>query len=143
MTASTDESGALMAAMMIALEGLCFVSVDGFVPHPPAAGPTVTATVEFRGPERGQVSLTVPSALLEALFGDLLGEASPEAYRDGLRELTNIVCGNVVPRIFPPAVYELGTPTVGAAPSAPARATVIVLAAGGWLGAELHTEVGS
>jgi len=140
---ATDEAGALGAAVMVALEGLCFVSADGFAAAPPSDEPTVTATVAFRGPERGQISLRVPAALLATLFGDILGDAGAAACQDALGELTNIVCGNAVPRVFPAGVYALGAPVFDAPSPVAPRASVVVLAAGGWLHAAIHPEAAS
>lgn len=130
---------ALRTAVVLALEGLCFVSADGFADEAPD-GETFDATVEFRGPAVGAVSISLPRALLPSLAEAFMpgAELDGQAHRDLVLELCNIVCGNVVPRIYGrAAVYDLSPPV----PTRDARArtaNAVILVEGGWVRATLH-----
>jgi CheY-specific phosphatase CheX len=86
----------------------------------PAAGPTETtamsaARVGFTGPFGGSVRLRLPSAMLEELASNMLGlEAGQpvplDQQADALRELLNVICGNLLPRLAgTEAVFDVGT----------------------------------
>lgn len=58
--------------------------------------------VDFSGPFGGGMELSLPSSALGELAVNMLGaedgeELSPEQQRDALKELINVVCGNVLP----------------------------------------------
>jgi CheY-specific phosphatase CheX len=59
------------------------------------------ATVEFDGPLSGRLVVTANGELLQPLAANMLGvdEASDTEQRDALGEISNVVCGNVMPRI--------------------------------------------
>lgn len=60
------------------------------------------ATVAFYGPFSGKLVVKVSGGLLPALAANMLGEDDPptEAQQhDALGEITNIICGNVLPAI--------------------------------------------
>jgi hypothetical protein len=133
---------ALGAAVLVALEGLCFVSADGFAPAPTTDEPTTTKAVTFRGRTSGVVAITIPKPLLATLFGDILDEVDVRACLDALGELTNIVCGKFVPRAYGMSVYELGAP-VTEEQLPPPSVQVVVRVGTRWVRASLHPEVGS
>jgi hypothetical protein len=134
-------SDALGVAVVVALEGLCFVSAEGFLDEQPGE-PARCATVSFTGPSSGVVCVAVPTSLVPTLFGDLMdgsGGADDGAVADALGELTNIVCGNVLPRIHgKSAAFALSPPRTGLAPSASATATAVIAIPGGWVAASIH-----
>jgi CheY-specific phosphatase CheX len=82
-----------------------------------SAAPDVTAaaTVPFDGPRRGRVAVGVSARLLPSIATNMLGfDSAPDAalQRDALGELTNVVCGNVVPSLTTDgAAFRLGAPS--------------------------------
>jgi hypothetical protein len=127
---------ALRTATVLALEGLCFTCAEGFADDRPD-GDTVDATVEFRGPACGAVSVAIPSELLQRIAADI-GFTTATAQADLVRELANIVCGNVVPRIYGRgSVYDL-SPPYNERCTVPAVSSVVVLVDGGWVATTLH-----
>lgn len=65
------------------------------------------AVVEFSGPFRGSLLLSVSSAMLEPLAANMLGledgaTPEPEQKLDALNELLNVICGNLLPLITSP-----------------------------------------
>ena len=133
---------ALRTAVVLALEGLCFISADGFAERAPTSEDTIDATVEFRGPGRGAVTITMPRAFLPTLVESFMPDAVLDlrAQSDLVLELANIVCGNVVPRVYGrAAVYDLSPPRLER-DLREATATAVILVAGGWVEATVHGE---
>lgn len=69
-----------------------------------AAGEITAARVAFAGPFCGQVALWVSDDMLPALAGNMLGlddgqTATPDQQHDALKELLNVICGNLLPVI--------------------------------------------
>jgi CheY-specific phosphatase CheX len=64
------------------------------------APPDVAARMAFRGPSTGTLTLRVASSLLPMLAENMLGESdedeAAEKGQDALRELLNMICGNVL-----------------------------------------------
>ena len=62
--------------------------------------PDVAARMGFRGPSTGTLTLRVASTLLPMLAENMLGESEGddalEKGQDALRELLNMICGNVL-----------------------------------------------
>ncbi len=79
--------------------------------------------VEFEGPSCGRLELKLYGNLLATVVANMLGEdeTQPEdRQHDALREIANVVCGNLLPAIAGSrAVFDLGTPQLldGAASS--------------------------
>jgi CheY-specific phosphatase CheX len=104
MTPPSDEILAKVAAQT--LENLAFILVVTEDQAAPAAGPAVraAASVRFEGPLSGQLVVTVDQAVLPPLASNMLGlDASAEAtvveQSDALKELANVICGNLLPEI--------------------------------------------
>ncbi|NLF29817.1 MAG: chemotaxis protein CheX [Planctomycetes bacterium] len=97
--------------------------------------PAVTASVRFAGPFAGTLLLTVEQAMLAELAGNMLGAMDPqdltdEQQADGLKELLNVICGNLLPELAgQEAVFDVLAPELregaslpgGAAPLASVR----------------------
>jgi chemotaxis protein CheX len=109
LTAPLTESAA------VTLENLAFFFAE------PAAGAAIATegvdgvvAVTFDGPRAGAVIVQLAGDILPALAGNMLGcDEAPdlEAQRDALGEVANVVCGNVLPRVFgSAAVFALGAP---------------------------------
>ncbi len=88
-----------------------------------AAAVEAVARVPFAGPCRGVLEVRVAGGVLRALTLNMLGtdQLPEESVRlDALGELTNVICGNLVPDIAGPAViFDLEAPQVvsGGAPA--------------------------
>ena len=76
---------------------------DEFGPDPDA--PLAVARVSFHGPFAGELHLGVSRDMLPDLAANMLGmdeqatAPTPEQQADALRELLNVVCGNLLPAI--------------------------------------------
>jgi hypothetical protein len=77
--------------------------------------PTAAAQVTFAGPFTGKVVLAVEEAMLPGLAANMLGvDEAPTAAEqsDALGELTNVLCGNLLPMIAGSQhVFLLDAPT--------------------------------
>ena len=88
----------------------------------PDQGDLTVATVTFEGPTRGWVELSVPTALLAPVAANMLGEfdetdVSDLQAVDALKELLNVLCGNLLPAVDSPmAEYHIFTPEIEPAP---------------------------
>jgi CheY-specific phosphatase CheX len=80
--------------------------------------PSIFATVSFKGPFEGKLIMAVASVLLPQLAGNMLGleqetDSSPEEQRDALKELINVVCGNLLPELAgKQAIFKVGVPEI-------------------------------
>jgi len=77
--------------------------------------PAIVAVVYFTTPVNGYVAIRCSQALLPVLTANMLGDEtanSVEMQRDALGEITNVVCGNVLPELFPAARFTLRSPVV-------------------------------
>jgi len=88
------------AAMTFEQLGFMFLTPE-FEEERSADGIQAAATVEFDGPVTGRLIVTANGELLQPLAANMLGldEASEAEQRDALGEISNVVCGNVMPRI--------------------------------------------
>jgi CheY-specific phosphatase CheX len=70
----------------------------------PALSPAsaVTARIDFEGPRRGALFLSVSGEMLPELAANMLGRMdqtpTPDEQIDALKELLNVVCGNFLPQ---------------------------------------------
>lgn len=73
--------------------------------------------VEFTGPAKGTLLLSISGQVLSTLASNMLGEDVPPPepqLQDALREVANVICGNLLPDIAgPEAVFDIGAPRVG------------------------------
>ena len=78
--------------------------------------PTTAVTVGFHGPFNGKLIVALPEAVLGELTGNMLGldddaEIPFDRRQDALKELANVVCGNVLPEIAGTvAVFNVAAP---------------------------------
>lgn len=99
------------------LASLAFMfPVDSDAPGAPEAGAMRRATVEFSGAFGGRLLVAVSPEMLEPLAANMLGledgaRPSPEQQQDALRELLNVICGNLLPKIASPReVFDVHEP---------------------------------
>ena len=94
----------------------------------PAPAPARTVRVAFRGPFNGELLITLSEPALPPLAANMLGvddpvETTAAERDDAFRELANVVCGNLLPRIAGRApVFEVGAPCILTDAPAPAPA---------------------
>lgn len=73
-------------------------------------------SVDFSGTPSGTLVIAAYGKILPTLAANMLGEDEPpsaEQQQDALKEAANIVCGNVLPRIYGKAnVFRLQAPKV-------------------------------
>ncbi len=99
-------------------EALAFMLPMPAEGDPPAEAPTVTASVRFAGPVDGMLLLTVEQAMLGELAGNMLGVMDPDELtadqqHDGLKELLNVICGNLLPEwAGQAAVFDVLAPDI-------------------------------
>jgi CheY-specific phosphatase CheX len=96
-----------------------------------AAGPRTTATVDFAGARRGRLTLSVSNTLLPSIAANMLGDEEPsrEEQLDALKEVANVICGNVLPAVAgPTAIFALNAPRLGSeSDGAPAAEADVLL----------------
>ena len=85
---------------------------------PLADAPRVVAKVEFTGAFDGALFIGVSRDMLEALSANMLGMEEdygppPDQQGDALKELLNVVCGNLLPKIAgAEAVFDVCAPEI-------------------------------
>jgi len=79
----------------------------------------VAASVDFSGPFSGSLTVGVSANMLPAIASNMLGldegegAATPEQQRDALKELANVVCGNLLPKVAgTEVVFKIDAPEV-------------------------------
>ncbi len=78
----------------------------------------VLSYVSFKGPFEGSLLMLVSPMILPELAGNMLGldddeKASEEEQFDALKELINVICGNLLPKIAgKQAIFKVGVPEV-------------------------------
>jgi CheY-specific phosphatase CheX len=82
--------------------------------------------VRFRGPLSGVLEMEAAGGFLGEMTGNMLGteeEPSAEVVLDALGEVTNVICGNVLPALGGAnAVFDLSAPEVSLHPLRPSAA---------------------
>jgi CheY-specific phosphatase CheX len=100
------------------LEDLAFMLPMPGEETPPPIVNGVTVVVRFRGPLSGILMLTVDAGMLPILAANMLGleeedGAMLDHQYDALRELANVLCGNLLPAIAGKAAeFDVQPPTV-------------------------------
>jgi CheY-specific phosphatase CheX len=118
----------LTGVVVDTLEKLAFlfaVPLEG--PAPDDTKEVATVQARFSGPFCGGMQLSLSRPVLAELAGNMLGAddgsaLSADEQHDALRELINVICGNLLPlivgnsaefHIHPPAVLPGGAPETG------------------------------
>lgn len=117
-----DETVYRVAADTLESLALMFLVPEDESPQPrPRCNTYVAAS--FTGPFDGVLTLAVSDSILPELAANMLGledghGATPEQQEDALKELANVVCGNLLPAIAgKEPVFHIGAPEVLAAQS--------------------------
>jgi hypothetical protein len=105
----------LKQAAISTFEQLGFILADEEVTEEQAGAPvTGSSRVRFRGPRSGALELEIAGRFLTDMANNMLGtegEPPEEVILDALGEVTNVICGNVLPSLGGPnAVYDLSAP---------------------------------
>ena len=137
-------SGILSDVVVDTLEKLAFlfaVPLEG--PAPEETRELATVCVRFSGPLRGGMRLSLSQPVLSELAANMLGAddgsaLSADEQHDALRELINVICGNLLPLIGGNnAEFTIQTPFISTAAAAEAGASAPVTA-----GSTLSVESG-
>ena len=85
-------------------EALAFLLPMPEPTEPFKSSPEVAVSVRFHGPFDGKVIVAVPESVLGELACNMLGlddgaEVAVDTQYDALKELANVVCGNILPEI--------------------------------------------
>ena len=85
-----------------------------------------TVSVAFRGPFAGNLLIRIYGKVVPALASNMLGDdsaPSEEMQQDALKEIANVICGNLLPAIAGSShVFDLDAPVVYHDPAAAAAA---------------------
>jgi len=105
----------LKRAAISTFEQLGFMLADEEVSEEQAeASITGSSRVRFRGPHSGALEVEIAGDFLKELANNMLGvDGDPprEVILDALGEVTNVICGNVLPSLSGPnAVFDLSAP---------------------------------
>ena len=106
---SAEETFANLAFMFITED-----APDGSEPKPP----WLAVTLSFSGPLNGRLSMRVSSEVPAPLAANMLGLADDESptaeqQQDALRELLNVICGNMLPILAgSDEVFDVGAPNI-------------------------------
>ena len=124
------------------LERFAFTFVEDEEPQFHEAG-WLLSDLAFTGPVRGKVSLALSRELASELGVNILGvdpeTAPPDVAEDAIKELTNIICGDLLYRLYgQQAVFDLCVPALRTAATSqaveqeiPPGATVVELSVEG------------
>lgn len=112
------------------LEKLAFVfAADDPSGAVAGADPALRVRVAFRGPRAGALEVALSEDALPELAANMLGVEdpaglSPDERTDALRELANVICGNLLPRLFgEEAEFAIETPVALRPPAEEAAGT--------------------
>ncbi|QTA81680.1 Chemotaxis phosphatase CheX-like domain-containing protein [Desulfonema limicola] len=78
----------------------------------------LTASVSFEGMYKGALVMTISDHVLPELTGNMLGieedeTSTSEQQHDALKELINVICGNLLPEIAgKEAIFKVGMPQI-------------------------------
>lgn len=135
MSRSLDET--LRSVAEKTIEDLAFMFAIPEEDPQPAIVDERSAVVEFEGPMSGTFKLTVSSDMLPVLAANMLGledasASTPDQQDDALKELANVLCGNLLPAIAgTEPVFDVHAPVIlaeGAAETVPQRKVPVATA---------------
>lgn len=136
---------ALYQAAVRTFEELAFTFVAPETAQGDGGEATATASVAFVGPMRGELRLSLPVSTLRPLAAAMLGsEPGPHDGLDALGEVTNVICGNILPSLAGPrAAFRMSAPRIVTDPARePLAASVVVPLADGRASLALYADSG-
>jgi len=96
-----------------------FESLAFMFSMPEKAEHTVAVSIGFSGPAEGKLFVWMPQSSLPTLATNMLGmddgdgEPTAAQQHDSLKELANVICGNLLPKVAGVrAVFQLGQPEI-------------------------------
>ncbi len=112
---STITDQLLRRATVSTFESLAFLFAEDECSESQLAAPLAgKVSVEFHGPMRGRIVLRVTESLMPAIAANMLGDDESHLVplqRDAIGEMTNVVCGNLLPMLAgAQAVFRLDAP---------------------------------
>lgn len=112
-----DKASQLFQAAALTFEGLGFIYAEADLTEGQEQAPVeAAARVRFTGPMTGQLEVRVAGGILGELAANMLGQDKPPGpgtQRDALGELTNVICGNLLPKLAGShVVFDLSKPEV-------------------------------
>ena len=80
-------------------------------------GPEIFTMVNFKGPFSGKLIMSVSEKILPEIAANMLGveenETGIEEQYDAIKELINVICGNLLPEIAgKKTIFKVGTPKI-------------------------------
>ncbi len=115
---TTDTQQTLESVVEETFEALAFMFPDGRDEPPPPIESCPTVSVAFTGPFEGELHLAVSPDMFGALAANMLGleegESPSENQKvDALKEMANVICGNLLPVISSPReVFDVHEPRI-------------------------------
>ena len=100
------------------IEALALMFLTPEEDAPVICGPAETSFVDFDGPFSGLLVVSASQCLLVELAANMLGEedstrCTVDQQYDALKELTNVICGNLLPILAgTKAIFRVGTPVI-------------------------------
>lgn len=121
---TSDLTLQLKQAAVSTFEQLGFLLATEEISAEQAEAPiTGSSRVRFRGPHSGALEIEIAGSFLTDLANNMLGvEGEPprEVVLDALGEVSNVICGNVLPALSGPnAVFDLSAPEPATEPLRP------------------------
>ncbi len=113
-----DAQETLKRVVVDVLERFAFMFAESCEDHPDASDDWYVVELTFRGPDCGVLRIAANDVMCQELAVNVLGtddvdELEPSAPGDALKELANIVLGQVVADLFgDEAVFALSIPTL-------------------------------
>ena len=113
MSITTDQL--LRQATVSTFESLAFLFAEDECNEEQLAAPVAgSVSVEFYGPMRGRIVLRVTESLMPAIAANMLGDDESHLLplqRDAIGEMSNVVCGNLLPLLAgKEVVFRLDAP---------------------------------
>jgi chemotaxis protein CheY-P-specific phosphatase CheC len=116
MTTRFDQPLQEVAAEAFSTLGFMFPLDDGDGPDAGPLADPVVAAVSFSGPQSGILKVAVEKQLPAVLAANMTGaddQAPLEQHLDAFKEMANVICGNILPRIAgQEAVFDVHPPEI-------------------------------
>jgi hypothetical protein len=111
---SSDLTAAIHRAAAVTFNAYSRRSLRQGVPSA-SEGDPVSVAIEFSGPRKGRVEVNIWADALGDLAASMFDQPVPPPFNDQLdaiREVTNVIAGNVLSSLDSPSLFNLGLPKV-------------------------------